>query len=350
MPNPPVDRGLRRWPETGLSAGSSSQPEADPAVEIVRRRRMRGRIACVAVLSAAAGAAGLGGCAAGGEPPDPWLSRVAAGQLERAQAEAGAGHREAARRLASEALLAARQTASLPVMAQAQLLLGRLDDDALRIGDALHLFTVVDDPAGRAQAGLAMAELAVRSGQVDLALERLAAASRDLDGVPAGRDERARTEARVDHLHATALRLAGRRAEAAAHERRAQLSLSLLRDEELQPLRISVCQSLGDDCAADRDFAQAVTHHARASDLSRRAGDAAGELAAAESLALDMLGLQRTADAYAHCVRALKLAVALEDRERTDALLARSRQLLTELGDAPGSARWRTLAAIAADA
>jgi tetratricopeptide (TPR) repeat protein len=308
--------------------------------------RLTGRALAAAALALAVGSASLlPACSSPSPPPEPWLARVAGGQLDRARAKARAGEQDSARRLAADALVAARQSAHLPTMAQAQLMLGRLEGNADRLREAQHIFEMVDDPAGQAEALVSLAELAVRSSQIDAALAAVQEADRLLEDVDGSREERARTSAQLDHLHATVLRLSGRRDEAAGKERRAQLQLTLLRDDELVPLRISVSQSLGDDCAAELEYRQAVEHHARASDLARRSGDHAADLSATESLVTDLQALGRPTDAIAHGIRALHLALELQDRERASENLRRAQQLLMSLGEGPGSPRWDSLIA-----
>lgn len=284
-------------------------------------------------------------CSSPEPPPTPWLARVAGGQLDRARAKVRAGEQDSARRLAADALKAARQSGHLPTMGQAQLMLGRLDGDPERLREAHHIFEMVDDSAGQAEAMVALAELAVQSGQIDAALAAVQQAEHAVDDLEGSREDGARAEAQLNHLHATVLRLSGRREEAAAKERRAQLELTLLADDELVPLRISVCQSLGDDCAAALEYRQAVEHHARASDLARRNRDRAAELTAAESLVSDLQGLGRPTDAIAHGIQALHLSLELQDRERASENLRRAQQLLMSLGEGPGSPRWDSLIA-----
>lgn len=294
----------------------------------------------------------LPGCSAP-EPegaPVSWEQRLAAGRLAQAEDLLARGDREGARQTAALALAEGRRAAHLPTMARALALLAALEGNVLKLQEALTQLEQLDDVDGLARARLMLAELAVSAGRPDIAVPAVEAAVAALPDNLHGRAEAAATEARVYHLQAAALRLAGRQSEAAASERRAALALTVLPDSELLPLRAEIAQACGDDLFREHDARGAVARHAQAAACAREAGDRAAELRALASLAADFELDGRWREAADHSERALRLALELRDGASARAVAARGLSALRVLGEPSWSSRWRSFEeALAAD-
>lgn len=257
---------------------------------------------------------------------------MAAAQLERAEALASAGDRTGALDAARIGLEQAREAAHLPTIARGQLTLGRLTEDVGRIEDAIALYAAVGEAPAEAEARLALARLALRARAASVALAQLdALAALPGQGLPAGPDERALVEAERHHVRAAALRLSGRQAEAAAAERQARLSLTLVDDRLGRPLQLAVRQALGDDLALAGAWQDAAAEHARAAALARALDDARAQLLATAALAADLEGLRRWADAFDQCLIALRLAHRVDAPAAIGVLAVRGRRALDAL-------------------
>ena len=157
--------------------------------------------------------------------------------------------------------------------------------------------------------------------------------------------------ARLHHAEAAAARAAGDFALAASLERRAELALTTLDDDDEITLRLSVALARGNDSLALDDHHDAFRHHARASELSQRLGRPVEELRALVGMAGAALALGRRHDAAAMIERALHVSLAIEPLapESVDVLERNLRKHLLALGDGPGSVRWERLDALLAE-
>jgi len=286
---------------------------------------------------------GLAGCGTV-EPagaPISWEQRLAVGRLQQALDQLERGDRAGARRTAELALAEASRAAHLPTMANAKALLAALEGNVVRLQEALAQLEQLGDEVGLARARLMLAELAVSADRPDIAVPALQAAVAALPDDPRGRIESAATEARVYHLQAAALRLAGRAQEAAASERRAALALSVLPDAELLRLRAEIAQACGDDLYREFDARGALAQHARAAACAREAGERATELHALAALAADFELDGRWREAADHSERALRLAHELGETAVARAVAQRGLVALRVLREPETSARWR---------
>jgi hypothetical protein len=277
--------------------------------------------------------------------PMTWDQRLAAGRLDEAQTLFDKGDVPRARRSAEQALQESRQSAWVAGIGRSMALLALLREDVIGLQDALDMLVKAGDADGAAKTRLALAELAVRAGRADVAVAATADALAALPHDTGTQIATAPTEARVQHLRASALRLAGRTDEAAAAERRASLLLSLLPDKQELPLRAAVAQGCGDDLYHAGDARGALARHAQAAECARRAGDRAAELRATAALAADFaLGLQWN-EAADHGIRALHIARELQDTATERAVAARGLDALRALHEPETSGRWRDFSA-----
>jgi len=301
-----------------------------------RRAARTGATALILALALA-----LAACRADPDPaPLTWSQRLAAGRLDQAEAEFERGALATARATAALALADARAAGHPPTIASAQALLGALEGNLPRLQDGLAQLELLDDTAGAASARLWLAELAVQANRPDLAVPVMQAAVAALPSNLSNRLESAGTEARVYHLQATALRLAAEYPAAAAAERRAALALTLLTEDEVLPLRTAVAQACGDDLLRAGNARGALSRHAEAASLARRAGDRAAELRAIASLAAGLHLDGRYREAADHCTRALRLARDLSDGVAMREAGARGLAALQALGEPAASPRW----------
>jgi hypothetical protein len=278
------------------------------------------------------------------DDPLTWEQRLAAGRLDQAQALLDQGDLQAARRTAEIALSESRQSAWVAGIGRSMAMLSLLREDIVGLQDALALLQTTGDEQAVAQAQLALAELAVRAGRADVAVPAAEAALSTMPRDASTQIATAGIEARVRHLHAAALRLAGRTTEAAASERRASLALSLLPDQELLPLRAAVAQGCGDDLYRAGDAHGAIARHAQAAECAHRAGERAAELTATAALAADFALDERWNESADHALRALRLARELKDVAAERAVAARGLDSLRALHEPETSVRWRDFA------
>jgi tetratricopeptide (TPR) repeat protein len=274
------------------------------------------------------------------EQPLTWEQRLAAGRLDQAQALLEQGDLPAARRTAELSLKDAQHSAWVAGIGRSLAMLSFLREDIVSLQEAVERLRSVGDTPGLVRAQLWLAELAVRAGRADVAVPAAEEALAALPRSPSAQIDSASTEARVRHLHAAALRLSGRAADAAASERRAALLLSLLPDDQLLPLRAAVAQGCGDDLYRAGDARGALERHAQAAECAHRTGDRAAELQAIASLAIDFALAQRFNDAVDHGLRALHLARELQDVPTQRAVATRGLAALRALAEPPTSARW----------
>jgi tetratricopeptide (TPR) repeat protein len=216
-------------------------------------------------------------------------------------------------------------------MGKAQLLLGDLDGDLLRLSQAAAILESQDDHAGVAAARIRSAELLLDGGRARQALPLLREAARSERRVERSREQVARLAARRHHLTASALRQLGREQEAAVEERQSSLALTLLPDDDLLDLRRGVALARGADAAAGGRHEEALGWNAQASALARRLGDRLAELAAVTALAADFAALGRVDDALHHQLRALDLAREVASRGSTVIVAQQALALLDTL-------------------
>ena len=283
-------------------------------------------------------------CASPAAPEVSWDARLAEGDLVRASEAEAAGDREHALELGRGALRRARDAAALGTVGRALLFVGRTEPDLGTCLDAVAVFQHVGDRSGEVEAHLAAAELLHALAQDGDALDELRAAESvlELDRAVLDRRAWAQVDARLQHQAAEVLRAQGRHEEAAGRERRAELALSLLADDQLLGLQREVQLALAADEVAAGWPDRAIERYNRALFLARRDGDREAELEAMTGVVDSLAALGRVADAVSHCERALALARELPDPERVQALGRRGLQLLQELGEADGSARRRS--------
>jgi tetratricopeptide (TPR) repeat protein len=186
------------------------------------------------------------------------------------------GRRDEAREAATEALALPEGTLDERSRARAMTVLGELDDDLELLTGARDLLLAQAPPPATWEVRLLVADRLLDAG-------RLAEALIELDGVVAEAEEhpehvvRAMHEAPARRLRSAALRRLGRLDEARADDRRAALVLSLVPDDVLPELRLSLALVLGDDALAMDRPAEAYALHARARTLAAALGDGTAE-------------------------------------------------------------------------
>jgi len=317
-------------------------------VSLPRQALRRARLAAASlwILLAAAACSTLPADA--GRPPS-WEARQASARVDLARSQALAGDAATARNTAAEALNEARR-AGWPVgIARAEALLGWLHGDPQRVAAAVEL---LERHGARDRVGLPaadLAELAAAAGDLPAAELWIARARAALPDAPTERGARAAGEARLHHLHAEVLRATGHADAALARQRQALLSLSLLSEHELIPLRQAAHQRLGDDLVGRREPRAAFEHHAQAALLARRLSDPAAESLAELALAGNLIALARHRDARLHCERGLRLAAAVPVEARDPETVPRALRLLERLGDDATATTWAPLLAALAD-
>ena len=281
----------------------------------------------------------VGGCAASADPGVGWEPRTAAAELERAQQAERSGERERALELGRRALQRAREAAALDTAGRAMLLVGRLETDLALCLEAVTVFEYSDDLEGLAEAQIAVASVLLALGRPGDAVDRAVQADLALSEARFERPDWARLSARLHHTAALALRELGRRDEAQARERQAELALSLLDDGDELALRIQVHLGLGAGEELNGWPVRAIEHQSRALDLAQRTGDREAQLEALTGVVRSLTDLRRYSDAVSHCERALDLARDLDDPARVQDLGRRGLELLGRLGDSAASAR-----------
>jgi len=271
-------------------------------------------------------------CATPAEPGVSWAARTAEAELARAHDAEAQGDRQQALELGRRAAQHAREAAALGTVGQALLLVGRVDSDLAPCLEALEIFEYDENLPGRVEAHGVCAQVLLGLGRPDDALAHAERGIALLDEAGLDRAERARRSAPLQHAAAASLRALGRHPEAPAHERQAELALSLLDDRQLPELRIAVQLGLGADERVRGWPTRSIERYGRALDLAQQRGDRASELEALTGLVMALTDLRRFADAVSYCERALELARETGDADSVQDLGRRGLQLLLELG------------------
>ncbi|MFT7462670.1 MAG: hypothetical protein ACI9EF_001012 [Pseudohongiellaceae bacterium] len=244
------------------------------------------------------------GCAA--QPPTPdWDSEMSLALSARGKTLAEQGDEEAGKRLAEEALALAQASGSTAAQARSLALIAWIDRSYIQAEEAFELMAEWADTAEIWDLQLLLADLALSepyatTTEMELWARRaLGYAKAVIEPASDEADfgQRAAYEGSARHLAAVALRRLRDPKAASYQERQAALVLTLLPDDALPSLRLSVFQARGDDLALEGEYQAAFLQHVHAQSLAVALKNQPGELAAMFGRAGDLAGLGRLRDA-----------------------------------------------------